>query len=870
MAALFAILAVGAILVLVDGDDDPDASEPPATTAGATTATTPEATPPPTPEGPTDVTTGASEGANSSLAPPGEIPEATEEPDGLGDDPTFDDAARDCFDGDMQACDDLYVEADAGSDYERYGDTCAGRQDEGTRRLCTVAFPGYAATGLSVRSACPADRPDGPIAALRSRGRSGRRPSARAALRPGGRLEPRMGILDRILRAGEGKKLKALQAMVPDVNALEPELERLTDEQLQAKTPEFRQRLANGADLDDIAIEAFAVTREAAKRVIGQRHFDVQLMGGAALHFGWVAEMKTGEGKTLVSTLPAYLNGVGGKGVHLVTVNDYLARFHAEWMGRIHGFLGLHVGLILPGVNASPAEKRQQYAADITYGTNNEFGFDYLRDNMAGKLADKTQRGHNFAIVDEVDSILIDEARTPLIISGRVADAAKLYYRFASIIRTLQRDVDYEVEEDKRVVVPLEAGIDKVEAALGVENIYDEVQQNLVHQLQVALKAKELYKRDKDYIIQGGEVKIVDEFTGRILEGRRWSEGIHQAVEAKEGVKIKEENQTLATITLQNYFRMYDKLAGMTGTAATEAAELMATYELGVVPIPTNVPVQRIDQADLIYKGEVGKFDAVTDDIAARYEAGQPVLVGTVSVEKSEYLSRQLRQRGIDHEVLNAKQHTREALIVAQAGRKHAVTVATNMAGRGVDIKLGGDPEGLAQHEVVKEGHAPEVIVDVSALPLPLDQLPEDFREARGKAMARYDGAARRVRRAVQGRGRRRPRARRAVRHRLRAPRVAAHRQPAAWPLRPSGRPRREPLLPQPRRRADAPVRHRRPVVRDEQGAARRRGDRGEDGHQGHRARPDHRRDAQRRDPQERPQVRRGDERAAQGDLRAP
>ena len=522
-----------------------------------------------------------------------------------------------------------------------------------------------------------------------------------------------MGILDRILRAGEGKKLKALQAMVPDVNALEPELERLTDEQLQAKTPEFRQRLANGADLDDIAIEAFAVTREAAKRVIGQRHFDVQLMGGAALHFGWVAEMKTGEGKTLVSTLPAYLNGLGGKGVHLVTVNDYLARFHAEWMGRIHGFLGLQVGLILPGVNASPAEKRQQYAADITYGTNNELGFDYLRDNMAGKLADKTQRGHNFAIVDEVDSILIDEARTPLIISGRVADAAKLYYRFASIIRTLQRDVDYEVEEDKRVVVPLEAGIDKVEAALGVENIYDEVQQNLVHQLQVALKAKELYKRDKDYIIQNGEVKIVDEFTGRILEGRRWSEGIHQAVEAKEGVKIKEENQTLATITLQNYFRMYDKLAGMTGTAATEAAELMATYELGVVPIPTNVPVQRIDQADLIYKGEVGKFDAVTDDIAARYEAGQPVLVGTVSVEKSEYLSRQLRQRGIDHEVLNAKQHTREALIVAQAGRKHAVTVATNMAGRGVDIKLGGDPEGLAQHEVVKEGHAPEVIVDV-------------------------------------------------------------------------------------------------------------------------------------------------------------
>ena len=548
-----------------------------------------------------------------------------------------------------------------------------------------------------------------------------------------------MGILDRILRAGEGKKLKALQGMVPDVNALEPELQRLSDEQLQAKTAEFRQRLANGADLDDIAIEAFAVTREAASRVIGQRHFDVQIMGGAALHFGWVAEMKTGEGKTLVSTLPAYLNGLGGKGVHLVTVNDYLARRDAEWMGRIHRFLGLEVGLIIPGFKASPAEKRVQYSADITYGTNNEFGFDYLRDNMAGKLADKTQRGHNYAIVDEVDSILIDEARTPLIISGRVADAAKLYYRFASIVRSLKRDEDYEVEEDKRVVVPLEAGIDKVEAALGVENIYDEVQQNLVHQMQVALKAKELYKRDKDYIIQNGEVKIVDEFTGRILEGRRWSEGIHQAVEAKEGVKIKEENQTLATITLQNYFRMYDKLAGMTGTAATEAAELMGTYELGVVPIPTNKPVRRADQADLIYKGEVAKFDAVVDDIAERHERGQPILVGTVSVEKSEYLSRQLQQRGIPHEVLNAKQHTREALIVAQAGRLKSVTVATNMAGRGVDIILGGNPELLARHEVLKEGHSPDVMVDMFALPLPLDQMPADFQESRAKAMERYD-----------------------------------------------------------------------------------------------------------------------------------
>ena len=548
-----------------------------------------------------------------------------------------------------------------------------------------------------------------------------------------------MGILDRILRAGEGKKLKALHGLVPDINALEPSMRALSDEALQAKTGEFRGMLDRGASLDDLLIEAFAVTREAAQRTIGQRHFDVQLMGGAALHFGWVAEMKTGEGKTLVSTLPGYLNGLGGKGVHIITVNDYLARFHAEWMGRIHKWLGLSVGLVMPGYQEQPHEKRANYACDITYGTNNEFGFDYLRDNMAVSLADKVQRGHNFAIVDEVDSILIDEARTPLIISGRVADAAKLYYKFASIVRQLRRDVDYEVEEDKRTVVPLEAGIEHVEQALGVENLYDEVQQNLVHQLSVALKAKELYKRDKDYIVQGGEVKIVDEFTGRILEGRRWSEGIHQAVEAKEGVKIKEENQTLATITLQNYFRMYAKLAGMTGTAQTEAAELTNTYSLGVVPIPTNKPVVRDDRADLIYKGEVAKFGAVVDDIATRYEAGQPVLVGTISVEKSEYLSRMLNKRGVPHEVLNAKQHTREALIVAQAGRLHSVTVATNMAGRGVDILLGGNPEGLARHEVLKEGASPELLVDEFELPLPLDQMPEEFRAARTAALARYD-----------------------------------------------------------------------------------------------------------------------------------
>jgi preprotein translocase subunit SecA len=517
-----------------------------------------------------------------------------------------------------------------------------------------------------------------------------------------------MGVLDRVLRMGEGRKIKALQSLVPDINALEAEIGALSDDALKHKTVEFRERLDQGADLDDLLLEAFAVTREAAKRVIGQRHFDVQLMGGAALHFGWVAEMKTGEGKTLVSTLPGYLNGLTGKGMHLVTVNDYLAKFQSEWMGRIYRWLGLTVGLVLPDVNKTSAEKREQYAADITYGINNEFGFDYLRDNMAMSLQNKVQRGHVYAIVDEVDSILIDEARTPLIISGRAADAATLYYKFATIVRGLVRDEDYDVEEDKRHVAILESGIEKVEEALGVENLYDEVQQNLVHQLQVALKAKELYKRDKDYVVMDGEVKIVDEFTGRILDGRRWSEGLHQAVEAKEGVRIKEENQTLATITLQNYFRLYDKLAGMTGTALTEAAELGSTYDLTVVPIPTNQPVIRADEGDLIYKTEDAKFNAVVDDIKERYETGQPVLVGTVSVEKSVHLSNLLRREGIKHEVLNAKEHTREGEIVAQAGRLHSITVATNMAGRGVDILLGGNPEGLAKREVLAEGLDPE------------------------------------------------------------------------------------------------------------------------------------------------------------------
>jgi len=525
---------------------------------------------------------------------------------------------------------------------------------------------------------------------------------------------------------------------LPEINALSAEFAALSDAALRAKTAEFKSRFERGETLDDLLIEAFATVREAATRVIGQRHYDVQLMGGAALHAGWVAEMKTGEGKTLVSTLPAYLNALSGKGVHQITTNDYLAQRDAEWMGQIHRWLGLSVGLVVPGRRTSSAEKRAEYSSDITYGTNNEFGFDYLRDNMASTLEDKVQRGFNFAIVDEVDSILIDEARTPLIISGRVADAAKLYYQFASIVRTMVRDVDYDVEEAKRIVVPTESGIEKVEKQLGIENLYDEVQQNLVHQLQVALKASVLYQRDKDYIIQDGEIKIVDEFTGRILEGRRWSEGIHQAVEAKEGVNIKEENQTLATITLQNYFRMYEKLSGMTGTAQTEAAELMNTYNLQVVPIPTNREMVRLDQADQIYKSEAAKFDAVVRDIEEKSAKGQPVLVGTVSVEKSEQLSKKLQQKGIRHEVLNAKQHTREALVVTQAGRLGAITVATNMAGRGVDILLGGNPEGLARQDVLKEGFDPQTLLDEFALPVALELMPPDFLTARDKAQSRY------------------------------------------------------------------------------------------------------------------------------------
>ncbi len=516
-----------------------------------------------------------------------------------------------------------------------------------------------------------------------------------------------MALFQRVLRAGEGKKLRLLTDLVPEINAVEPDVEKLTDEDLRARTGEFRAELDRGADLNDVLVDAFAVTREAARRVIGQRHYDVQLIGGAALHFGWVAEMRTGEGKTLVSTLPVYLNALSGKGVHVVTVNDYLAARDAEWMGRIYRFLGLEVGLVVPGPYDSQ-HKHRQYAADITYGTNNEFGFDYLRDNMAPSREAQVQRGHNYCIVDEVDSILIDEARTPLIISGRVSDGAKLYQRFARIAATMTRDIDYEVEEDKRNVAVLEPGIAKVERALDIENLYDEVSANLVHQMNVALRAKELYGRDRDYVVTHGEVKIVDEFTGRILDGRRWGEGLHQAVEAKEGVAINEENQTLATITLQNYFRLYDKLAGMTGTATTEAAEFNSTYGLDVIPVPTHMPVAREDHGDLIYKTESAKLAAVVDDIVERVASGQPILVGTVTVENSEKLSAALARQGVEHHVLNAKEHTREADIIAQAGRLGSVTVATNMAGRGVDIVLGGNPESLARRDLLRDKHDPD------------------------------------------------------------------------------------------------------------------------------------------------------------------
>ena len=514
-----------------------------------------------------------------------------------------------------------------------------------------------------------------------------------------------MGLVDKVLRAGEGRAVKELEKIANQVNKFENEISALDDLALRNKTEKFKERLVNGESLESILPEAFAVVREAAKRTLGQRHYDVQLMGGAALHKGNIAEMRTGEGKTLVSTLPAYLNALTGKGVHIVTVNDYLAERDSEWMGRVHRFLGLKVGVILSSM--SPAERREAYASDITYGTNNEFGFDYLRDNMAWSLSDCVQREHNFAIVDEVDSILIDEARTPLIISGPADKATKWYMEFANIVGKLSLNLHYEVDEKKRTVGILDEGVTRVEEALGIENLYESANTPMIGYLNNAIRAKELFKRDKDYVVMDGELLIVDEHTGRMLAGRRYSEGLHQALEAKERIEIKDENQTLATITLQNYFRLYKKLGGMTGTAMTEASEFMQIYKLGVIPIPTNKIMQRIDQSDLIYKSEVGKFTAVAEDIVIRHKKGQPVLVGTVSVEKSEELSGILKRRGVPHEVLNAKQHEREAAIIARAGTIGAVTVATNMAGRGTDIMLGGNPEFMADFELQRQGLNP-------------------------------------------------------------------------------------------------------------------------------------------------------------------
>jgi preprotein translocase subunit SecA len=524
-------------------------------------------------------------------------------------------------------------------------------------------------------------------------------------------------VLSRILRAGEGKMLRHLNRIREEVNSREADVVNLSDAALRARTDDFRKRYESGESLDDLLPEAFATAREAAKRVLGQRHFDVQVMGGAALHLGQVAEMRTGEGKTLTCVLPAYLNAIAGEGVHVVTVNDYLAKRDAEWMGRVHRFLGVTVGVILSEM--TPEQRRVSYRADITYGTNNEFGFDYLRDNMAWSLDDMVQRGHNFAIVDEVDSILIDEARTPLIISGPADQSSRWYTEFARLAPLMRKDVHYELDERKRTVGVTEEGVAFIEDQLGIENLYEAANTPLVGYLNNALKAKELYKRDKEYIVRNGEVLIVDEFTGRILAGRRYNEGMHQAIEAKEHVEIKAENQTLATITLQNYFRLYDKLAGMTGTAETEAAEFHSTYKLGVVPIPTNMPMIRLDQADLIYKTEEAKFEAVAEDIAERHAKGQPVLVGTTSVERSEYLSKVLVRMGIPHNVLNAKHHEKESLIIAEAGHKGAVTVATNMAGRGTDIMLGGNPDHIAENMLRERGLDPVETPDewVAALP---------------------------------------------------------------------------------------------------------------------------------------------------------
>ncbi|MDR3052720.1 MAG: preprotein translocase subunit SecA, partial [Coriobacteriales bacterium] len=513
------------------------------------------------------------------------------------------------------------------------------------------------------------------------------------------------GFFSKLLSAGEGKQLKEFESIVSTVNSFEVKIQPLSDSELAAQTTRFRERFEAGEKLDALLPEAFATVREASMRVLGMRHFDVQLIGAMALHAGQIAEMKTGEGKTLVSTLAGYLNAIPAKGVHVVTVNDYLAKRDSEWMGQIYRFLGMNVGIIQNGMKS--AARLPEYQADVTYGTNSEFGFDYLRDNMVSRPNDRVQRGHGFAIVDEVDSILIDEARTPLIISGFGTRAAETYNKFARVIPNLRNISDFEMDEAKRTIATTESGLRKAETLLGVDDIYSDPSGQLVNHLQQALRAQFLFKRDVDYVVVDGEVKIVDEFTGRIMEGRRYSEGLHQALEAKERVLVREENQTLATITLQNYFRLYEKLSGMTGTAMTEDGEFRQIYKLPVMAIPSNRPVIREDRNDLVYRTVEAKFSAVADDISRRHAKGQPLLVGTVSIENSERLSRLLDKRGIAHEVLNAKHHEREAHIVAQAGRLGAVTIATNMAGRGTDILLGGNADFLAEELLVNQGIEP-------------------------------------------------------------------------------------------------------------------------------------------------------------------
>jgi preprotein translocase subunit SecA len=532
------------------------------------------------------------------------------------------------------------------------------------------------------------------------------------------------------------RDVKRLQKTVDIINGYEPEIKALSDQDLRAKTVEFRERFAQGETLDDLLPEAFAVAREASSRVLGMRPFDVQLMGGIVLHQGRIAEMKTGEGKTLVATMPAYLNALSGQGVHIITVNDYLAQRDSEWMGGIYRFLGLKVGLIVHGLDTE--ERRAAYGADVIYGTNNEFGFDYLRDNMAMHESEMVQRVLNYAIVDEVDSILIDEARTPLIISGQADKPTDLYYRIARVIPKLQKEADYQVDEKLHTVALTEEGTRKVEGLLGIQNLSDDDNLELAHHVYQGLRAHALMKRDRDYVVKDGQVIIVDEFTGRLMFGRRFSEGLHQAIEAKEGVRIERESQTLATITFQNYFRMYDKLAGMTGTAATEEEEFRKIYGLDVVVVPTHKPMIRHDFPDAIYRTEQGKFTASVEEIVECYERGQPVLVGTISIEKSEILSGLLKKRGIPHQVLNAKYHEQEAKIVSQAGRLGMVTIATNMAGRGTDIILGGNPEHLAKEELLRSGVAPEVVAEASEYGKPSSEDVASVREQYRKLVARF------------------------------------------------------------------------------------------------------------------------------------